>query len=334
MFIFTITKIYSCKSSKKKRDVHWILWAIILIKQIKHNNLSKSSYEKHNPKLYTHNLQISRVAVVAGFRVVARCAPDSTWSDSITVSTAKSVQSASLAFQSVHHVHGGDGLAFGVLGVCDGVANDVLQEHLQHAARLFVNQTRNPLHSPTPSQATNGWFRYPLDVVPQDLSMPLGSSLAKAFSAFSATRHVHSVSATLHSNRCSVRGGSSEGEEDTFVWAGFIGEYHPLGSASFTIGAPWGIKAFDMQLANRGAKTIFNTDLRRQRNEFTKYLPGHVGLTASWAPASPYSSGDATSLLSHCGKRYKWTECVLVLVTYPCVFSSVHASVLMRDFEF
>lgn len=44
--------------------------------------------------------------------------------------TAKAVQSASLALQGVDYVHGGYGLALGVLGVSDSITNDVFQEHL------------------------------------------------------------------------------------------------------------------------------------------------------------------------------------------------------------
>ena len=44
--------------------------------------------------------------------------------------SAESVEGASLALEGVDDVHGGDGLALRVLAVRDGVADDVLQEHL------------------------------------------------------------------------------------------------------------------------------------------------------------------------------------------------------------
>ena len=43
---------------------------------------------------------------------------------------AEAVQSAALALERVDDVHGGDGLALGVLAVGDGIANHVLEEHL------------------------------------------------------------------------------------------------------------------------------------------------------------------------------------------------------------
>jgi hypothetical protein len=46
-----------------------------------------------------------------------------------------------------------------VLGVRDGVANDVLEEHLEHAARLLVNEVRDTLHTATTSETTNCGLR-------------------------------------------------------------------------------------------------------------------------------------------------------------------------------
>ena len=44
--------------------------------------------------------------------------------------TAETVEGSALSLQSVDDVHGGDSLPLGVLGVGDGVSDDVLQEHL------------------------------------------------------------------------------------------------------------------------------------------------------------------------------------------------------------
>nr|XP_020008738.1 uncharacterized protein LOC109676951 [Castor canadensis] len=65
---------------------------------------------------------------------------------------SEAVQGAALALERVDHVHGGDRLALGVLGVGDSVPDDVLQEHLQHAAGLFVNEAGDALDSPAPSE--------------------------------------------------------------------------------------------------------------------------------------------------------------------------------------
>jgi len=49
--------------------------------------------------------------------------------------SAEAVESASLALESVDHVHSRDGLAFRVLAVGDRVADDVLQKHLKDVCK-------------------------------------------------------------------------------------------------------------------------------------------------------------------------------------------------------
>ncbi|XP_058122650.1 uncharacterized protein LOC131285167 [Anopheles ziemanni] len=93
---------------------------------------------------------------------------------------------ASLAFQGVHDVHGGDGLALGVLGVRHGITDHVLEEHFQHTASFFVDQAGNTLHTATASQTADGRFRDSLDVITQHFAMTLGTSFAQSLASFSA----------------------------------------------------------------------------------------------------------------------------------------------------
>jgi hypothetical protein len=102
---------------------------------------------------------------------------------------AESVERASLALESVDDVHGGDGLSLGVLRVRDGVADDVLEEDLEHAAGLLVDEPRDALHAATASEATDGRLGDALDVVAQDLAMTLRASLSEALAAFAASGH-------------------------------------------------------------------------------------------------------------------------------------------------
>ena len=44
-----------------------------------------------------------------------------------------------MALESVHDVERGDRLAFGVLGVGDSIADDALEEGLEHTTSLFVD---------------------------------------------------------------------------------------------------------------------------------------------------------------------------------------------------
>lgn len=103
--------------------------------------------------------------------------------------TAETVQSTSLAFQSIDDVHGGDGLALGVLGVGDGITDDVLQEDLQNTAGLFVDQARDTLDTTTTSQTADSWLRYALDVITENFAMTLGASFAESLTTLATSRH-------------------------------------------------------------------------------------------------------------------------------------------------
>ena len=103
--------------------------------------------------------------------------------------TAESVEGAALTFQGVHHVHGSDSLALGVLSVGDGIPDDVFQEHLEYAAGLLVDEPRNTLHSTSTSQTTDGRFGDALDIVSQDLAVTLSASLSKTLASLAASSH-------------------------------------------------------------------------------------------------------------------------------------------------
>jgi hypothetical protein len=103
--------------------------------------------------------------------------------------TSKSVEGATLTLEGVDDVHGGHGLPLGVLGVGDGIADDVLQEDLEDSAGLLVDEAGNALDTATTGQTTDGGLGDALDVVSKDLAMPLGSALAKSFSSFATSGH-------------------------------------------------------------------------------------------------------------------------------------------------
>ena len=102
---------------------------------------------------------------------------------------SESVEGAALPFQSVDDVPAVDGLALGVLGVGDRVADHVLQEDLENAASLLVDQTRDPLDATPSGQSADRRLGNALDVIPQDLAMPLGTSLSQSFTSFATSRH-------------------------------------------------------------------------------------------------------------------------------------------------
>ena len=110
--------------------------------------------------------------------------------------TAKSVQGTSLALQSVDNIHGGDSLPLGVLGVGDGITDDVLKEDLEDTTGLFVDESRDTLDSSTSRQTTDGGLGDALDVITKYLAVTLGASLAQSLASFATSSHVASMSVT------------------------------------------------------------------------------------------------------------------------------------------
>ena len=84
---------------------------------------------------------------------------------------AEAVEGAALALESVDNVHGGHGLAAGVLSVGHGVADDVLEEDLEDRAGLLVDEARDSLHATTARETADGGLGNALDVVAQHLAV-------------------------------------------------------------------------------------------------------------------------------------------------------------------
>ena len=103
--------------------------------------------------------------------------------------SAETVEGPALSLERVHHVHGSDGLPLGMLRVGDGIADDILQEDLENAPGLLVDESRNALDSSAAGQTTNGRLGDALNVVAEDLPVPLGAALAEPLSSFAATGH-------------------------------------------------------------------------------------------------------------------------------------------------
>ena len=103
--------------------------------------------------------------------------------------TAESVQGTSLSLQSVDDIHGSDCLPLGMLGVGDGITDDILEENLEDTTGLFVDEPRDTLHTTSASETTDGRLGDALDVITQDFAMTLSATLSESFSSFSTSRH-------------------------------------------------------------------------------------------------------------------------------------------------
>ncbi|WRX12032.1 hypothetical protein QQP08_004519 [Theobroma cacao] len=103
--------------------------------------------------------------------------------------TTKPVKSTALSLERVNDVHGGDGFATGVLGVGNGVSDDVFKEDFEDAACLLVNKTADAFNTATASQTADGWLCDPLDVIAEDLTVPFRSSFSQSFASLATPRH-------------------------------------------------------------------------------------------------------------------------------------------------
>ena len=110
--------------------------------------------------------------------------------------STESVEGSALSLESVDDVKSGDGLALGVLGVGDRVADDVVEEDLEDASGLLVDQSGDALDAASSSKSSDGGLGDALDVVAHDLAVTLGAALSKTLSAFASSRHV-SLNLTL-----------------------------------------------------------------------------------------------------------------------------------------
>src|ERR1700733_798226 len=102
------------------------------------------------------NGMLSCFSCVAGLRTVPLnmfCGPEKGrffrrfWSTGGAGLAAKAVQSTSLSFQCVDHVHCRHCLPLRVLRICYGVPYDVFKEYLEDASCLLVDETGYALHS-------------------------------------------------------------------------------------------------------------------------------------------------------------------------------------------
>ena len=110
--------------------------------------------------------------------------------------TSESIEGTSLPLEGIDDIHGGDSLPLSVFGVGDSIPDDILEEHLEDSTGLLIDEPRDPLDSSPPRQTSDGGLGDALDVVPQHLPVPLGTSLSESLASFATSSHVAAVSVT------------------------------------------------------------------------------------------------------------------------------------------
>lgn len=100
--------------------------------------------------------------------------------------TTETVKGAALSLESVDDVQRGDGLALGVLSVCDSITDDTLEEGLEDTTGLLVDHGRDTLNTTTTRQTADGGLGNTLNVVAKNLPVAFGTALAKTLAALAA----------------------------------------------------------------------------------------------------------------------------------------------------
>ncbi len=95
---------------------------------------------------------------------------------------SKSIKSLALAFQSVDNVQSGDRLSASMLGVGDGITDDVFEECLEDSTGFLVHHTRDALDTTTTCKTTDSWLGDALDVIPTNLAMSFSTALSESLS--------------------------------------------------------------------------------------------------------------------------------------------------------
>ena len=102
-------------------------------------------------------------------------------------SASESVKGSSLSLESVDDVEGGDSLSLGVLGVGDGVSDDVLEEVSQDDSGLVVDEGADSLDSSSSGESSDSGLGDSKDGFLDGLGgVSLGSLLAGELSELSS----------------------------------------------------------------------------------------------------------------------------------------------------
>ena len=102
-------------------------------------------------------------------------------------SSTESVKGSSLSLESVDDIEGGDGLSLGVLGVGNGVLDNVLEELSEDNSGLVVDEGADSLDTTSSGESSDGWLGDTEDGVLDGLGgESLGSSLSADLSELSS----------------------------------------------------------------------------------------------------------------------------------------------------
>ena len=94
-------------------------------------------------------------------------------------SSTETVEGSALSLESIDDIEGGDGLSLGVLGVGNGVLDNVLEEASEDNSGLVIDEGADSLDSTSSGESSDGWLGDTEDGVLDGLGgESLGSSLS------------------------------------------------------------------------------------------------------------------------------------------------------------
>ena len=92
--------------------------------------------------------------------------------------TSETVKGSALSLEGIDNIKSSDSLSSGVLSVSHSISDDVLKENLEDTTGLLVDKTRDTLDTTSSCQSSDGRLGDTLDVISQDLSVTLGTTLS------------------------------------------------------------------------------------------------------------------------------------------------------------
>jgi hypothetical protein len=99
--------------------------------------------------------------------------------------TTETIEGTTLSLERVDNIERSNCLAFGMFGVCDGIANNTLKEGLEDTTSLLVYHSGNTLDTTTTCETTDSRLCDTLDVVTKNLPVALGTTLSETLATFS-----------------------------------------------------------------------------------------------------------------------------------------------------
>ena len=96
-----------------------------------------------------------------------------------------------MSLESIDDIEGGDGLSLGVLGVADGISDNVLEESSEDNSGLVIDEGADSLDTTSSGESSDGWLGDSKDGLLDGLGgVSLGSLLAGDLSELSSLSSV------------------------------------------------------------------------------------------------------------------------------------------------